>query len=144
MKRVIIIGMLSIATIIAVIVLSTRDSYFFNDPNDFPEIVDRKPLRMLGNETNAKYILVRTYGDKIDYVDKFSLLSENKDNFIVTNSKICYFTTVSGEFALYKDGKKIDSELFGEDSETIRINYGTLEQAFKPISEEDLKRLLDK
>lgn len=144
MNRIVIIGILSIAVITAVVAFSMRYTYFSSDPNDFPEIVDRKPLKYLKNEPNAKYILVRTWGDKIEYIDDYSLLSENKDIFIVTNSKNCYFTTASGAFVLYKDGEKIDDELFGESGgETIKINYGTLEQAFKQINSDELEKMLN-
>ncbi len=115
-------------------------TYFSDDPNDYPDIVNRKPLRYLEDEPEAEYVLVRGYGDRRDCIIDFSLLYENRDVFIVTNSKSIYFTTADGHFALYKDGERIDGELYG--AETIRIAYGTLERAFIPMSSEQWAALI--
>ena len=126
--RIIAIFLVSIAMLFAILFailhFATRYTYNSNDPNDYPEVVDRKPLRYFKDEPNENYMLVRIEGNKFEYIDDFALLRENKDIFIVTNRKGIYFTTAGGHFELYKNNKRIDSELF--DLETIKIEYGTL------------------
>ena len=139
-------AVLALATVVGIYsCTSCRYTYFSNDANDFPEIVDRAPLKKLKKDPEHKYVLIRytDYGRSCDYINDNLLLSANKNVFIITNSRSCYFTTCDSWFEIYEGGVLIDSEIFDSDPEyTFKINYGSLENAFIPIALDDIEKEL--
>lgn len=143
------IALLIVAAIIGFnVFVSSRYTYFSIDPNDFPEIVDRSPLKMLKINSEHHYVLVKhIYAESgvqsCSYISENDLLFANKDIFILTNKKNCYFTTCDSWFEIYEDGVLIDSEIFDSDPKyTLKINYGSLENAFIPIDLDDIEKEL--
>lgn len=145
----IIIGIvITTAAILLVLNIPKTYTYLTDNPHDFPEIVKRAPLIKMENDPNSNYILVwfSEYCEKSSYISDFNLLWQNREKFILTNDKDCYFTTCDSNFNLYKNGEVINIEEFitGDSNYNVEIEYGTLKDAFTPIDVDDLNEILQR
>ena len=100
------------------------------------------PLEKIDLNHNGNYMLVMTRYNtgEISVITDTALLKENRDTMSVSNNGSIYATTPDGMFGLYLDGKCIDSVPF-DNTLTYTINYGTLEEHFKPINSLTLQLL---
>lgn len=107
-------------------------------------------LQDMDKSTKDNYVLVRFHYDSVkthdfmqEAVTDSKLLYENKNVFCIRNHKEAYGTTCEGFFDLYKNGKLIGKEIYDPNMEvTEQIDYGTLENAFRVITKEQLDELL--
>lgn len=136
---------------------------FFNQPNKekqfaddcidfFEQIIQEEaekygdrieyPLEKIDLNHNGNYMLVMTRYNtgEISVITDTALLKENRDTMSVSNNGSIYATTPDGMFGLYLDGEWIDNVPF-DNTLTYTINYGTLEEHFRPINRLTLQLL---
>ncbi len=100
------------------------------------------PLEKIDLNHNGNYMLVMTrYSTgEISVITDTALLKENRDIMSVSNNGSIYGTTPDGMFGLYLDGEWVDNVPF-DNRLTYTINYGTLEERFRPINRLTLQLL---